>query len=283
MFLILLQHIFYILFFIEITRKIIDFKNKKIIVLGGSSGLGLELCKLIKSLGGSVTVVGRNKEKLKKLENEFTIKNYDITEEFIKDSCTYDYIFCCVGQSTPKYFTDTSDEEIKKMLLQNLYSPVNALKLFYKYNTKPFTYTVIASSLALYSIPGYSVYSATKAGLLNLFNAAKLETKKVQIKIYLTSTIYTEAFEIENRIKPQLTKSFESTSFNKYCSPEQRAFDLIRSMGYRNIIASDIFTYLTMINKECECVKDYVFLPVAVIYNLIFNLYCKYFFRELLK
>lgn len=279
----ILKMLFMVLYSLEITRKKIQFKNRKIIILGGSSGLGLALGKLLKSLGGDVTIVGRNVKKLENLKNQFKILSLDISTHFLNESCDYDFIFCCVGTSIPKYYFDHTNEEIQKLINQNYYSVINALKEFTKYNTKKFTYIMVASSLALYSLPGYSVYSSMKSALLNFFEAAMYEHKNVSLKIYLTSTIYTDAFEEENKIKPETTKKFESFSYNQFCSAENRAFDLIRSMGYRNMIASDLFTYLSMINRNCECLKDYIFLPFGVIYNAIFNFYKKNFFKKMIE
>ncbi|WP_218917195.1 SDR family NAD(P)-dependent oxidoreductase [Niabella ginsenosidivorans] len=41
-------------------------QNKKIIVTGGSSGIGLATAQMLKKAGTLVTVTGRNKEKLNK-------------------------------------------------------------------------------------------------------------------------------------------------------------------------------------------------------------------------
>ncbi|MGK4569265.1 SDR family NAD(P)-dependent oxidoreductase [Flavobacterium sp. 3HN19-14] len=48
----------------------INFSGKTFLVTGGTSGIGLEICRHIAGFGGNLIVTGRNEEKLKALENE---------------------------------------------------------------------------------------------------------------------------------------------------------------------------------------------------------------------
>ena len=48
----------------------IDFKNKNILITGGSGGIGKELVKKFVSLGGNVLGTGTNTEKLDLLKKE---------------------------------------------------------------------------------------------------------------------------------------------------------------------------------------------------------------------
>ena len=41
-----------------------DFKHKQLLILGGSSGIGREVAKIMLTYGVSVTIVGRNADKL---------------------------------------------------------------------------------------------------------------------------------------------------------------------------------------------------------------------------
>ena len=47
-----------------------EFKNKKAIIVGGSSGIGKEVAKLLLQKGGKVMIVGRNKNKLTECETD---------------------------------------------------------------------------------------------------------------------------------------------------------------------------------------------------------------------
>ena len=61
----------------------IDFTNKRILVTGATSGIGLEICRQISNYGGSVVGIGRNAEMLNLLTNQlinFKGIRYDLSD-----------------------------------------------------------------------------------------------------------------------------------------------------------------------------------------------------------
>ena len=48
----------------------IEFKNKRALIIGGSSGIGKATAKLLLQHGAHVTITGRNKAKLLECETE---------------------------------------------------------------------------------------------------------------------------------------------------------------------------------------------------------------------
>ncbi|MDP0507268.1 MAG: SDR family oxidoreductase [Fusobacterium sp. JB019] len=60
-------------------------KNKKVLITGGSSGIGLAIAKKFISEGAIVVITGRNIERLKKAEKEINNKNLSIIEWDISD------------------------------------------------------------------------------------------------------------------------------------------------------------------------------------------------------
>ena len=47
-------------------KNFFDFKNKNVLIMGGSSGFGAEIAKLFNSQGSKVWIAGRNLKKIKK-------------------------------------------------------------------------------------------------------------------------------------------------------------------------------------------------------------------------
>ncbi len=52
-----------------------SFSDKRALIVGGSSGMGLETARLLVHAGASVTLVGRSQEKLESAYSTFTIRN----------------------------------------------------------------------------------------------------------------------------------------------------------------------------------------------------------------
>lgn len=74
----------------QIMLKPNTFQNKKIIVTGGGSGLGLKMADFFKQLGGNVAIIGRDEEQLKDTTKTFKfdyyhtcdLKSHDSINEF---------------------------------------------------------------------------------------------------------------------------------------------------------------------------------------------------------
>jgi 3-oxoacyl-[acyl-carrier protein] reductase len=57
------------------------FKNKVIVITGGTSGIGLETAKKFVSEDAEVVIIGRNEDKLKKVERELNFKTLSIVAD----------------------------------------------------------------------------------------------------------------------------------------------------------------------------------------------------------
>lgn len=273
-------HIFLIL---ELTKKLIFWKNKRVLVLGGSSGLGLEIAKILKEKQANVTIAARTISTLKNLKDmhQFDILQIDLNDETVEiGEPNYDFIFCCVGNCRPKYFLDQEKNDISEFINANYVSTCRIFRSFVIKSKSPFTFIFIASSLALFTFPGYSSYSPTKAAISSFFESLIYEFKNVTLKIYYPSTIFTPGFERENITKPELTRTFESVSYGKSCEPRNRAISLLRQMQFRNRISSDTLTYFSIINQQCETVYDLFLLPLAVICNQIARIAVRFHFND---
>lgn len=172
--------------------------GKNVVLTGASSGIGKEITKiLIERFNCFVLGIARNEEKMLKLLEELgnkkeklSYKLFDVSsktnwEDFAKflekENISVDVLINCAGV-LPNFdkFENYDLETIEKVLQVNFYSAVFAIKNLLpilRKSEKPMIVNV-ASSAALCTIPGTSIYSASKAALKNFSEALEAENGK---------------------------------------------------------------------------------------------------------
>ncbi|KAH9410633.1 dehydrogenase [Ordospora pajunii] len=258
-------------------------KDKHVLIVGGSSGLGLAFAKILKKAGNTVTITSRSIEKLAALEKEwgFRTKMMDVgCIGTCLDSTAYEYIFCCAGIAHPSYFIDQPFDRFQESISTNYLGTVAVLSHYARVNKRPFAFIMVSSTLSLFTFPGFGSYSPSKAALVSLFYTVRDEMEKLGIYLYIynTASILTPGYIRENATKPSYTRSIEEMSVP--CSAEQRAMTFLNAMHTRRAVPSDTFTYLCQIRHDCECMIDYLLFPVAVVVVCASKAFCKWRFRR---
>ncbi|KAM0688624.1 3-dehydrosphinganine reductase [Conglomerata obtusa] len=261
-----------------LPKRSIDFSNKKALIIGGSSGLGLSLAKLLKKLNADVTIASRNVSSFQKMFNTYIL---DVTnlESFTKLESSYDYIFCCAGSAKAQYFSDLHPSDYRSQFELNYMGTINSLYHFYKHNKRPFSFIMISSTTAYFTFPGYSAYAPTKAALKSFFDSAFMEMKKSNINLYIyyVNSMETPGFENENATKPSFTKEIEGSA--GMC-PDFAARRLINGMAQNNVIVSDLLTNFFRVKSEACSLTDYLMVPFSFMIYPLIRLFVKIKFRK---
>ena len=165
-----------------------------------------------------------------------------------------DIIWCCAGSSHPTLFLDMPVEQIRGQMDSNYFSSAYiahaALQAWLRPKDKkslttehsesqqtkgsslaPRHLIFTSSFLGLYSIASYGAYSPSKTALRCLSDTLSQEVKlyegaypaepRIRLHTIFPAGITGEAFDAENRIKPDLTKKFEESDVPQ--SPEECA------------------------------------------------------------
>jgi NAD(P)-dependent dehydrogenase (short-subunit alcohol dehydrogenase family) len=108
-----------------------DFKQKQALIVGGSSGIGREIAKMLLTRGASVTIVGRNSDKLQSVIADLQpfghvqawqvdISDRPATLKLVARIATEltdaDYLVNAAGVFAPKSFLDHSDADYDRYL-----------------------------------------------------------------------------------------------------------------------------------------------------------------------
>ena len=200
----------------------IDFKNKNILITGGSGGIGKELVKKFVSLGGNVLGTGTNTEKLDLLKKEYPnilVKRFDMSEhsrivEFI-DNVTLelgglDILINNAGINIDNLSLRMKDEEWKKVIDINLTSTFLLTKSAIKKMLKnKFGRIVNITSIVGHTGNlGQSNYSASKSAIIGMSKSLAIEYAKKNITINCVSPGFIQSnmtMNIAEKVKLYLT------------------------------------------------------------------------------
>ena len=200
----------------------IDFKNKNILITGGSGGIGKELVKKFVSLGGNVLGTGTNTGKLDLLKKEYPnilVKRFDMSEhsrivEFI-DNVTLelgglDILINNAGINIDNLSLRMKDEEWKKVIDINLTSTFLLTKSAIKKMLKnKFGRIVNITSIVGHTGNlGQANYSASKSAIIGMSKSLAVEYAKKNITINCVSPGFIQSnmtMNLAEKVKLYLT------------------------------------------------------------------------------
>ena len=170
-----------------------DLKGKKAVVTGGGSGYGKGIAAALVAAGAEVWITGRNREKLAAAARETGAKAVvaDVTR-----GADWDRVFAevgdvdilvnnagCGGRIAP--LAEQDDDGIAAVIAANLTGAIlgsaRAARLMAPRGKG--VIVNVSSVCALHAWPGWSVYTAAKAGLLKFSHALHTEMRPRSVKV----------------------------------------------------------------------------------------------------
>lgn len=175
--------------------------NRVVWITGASTGIGFELAKVFAKSGYTIVATARRKSRLVSLVSEIRFAGHEAyafvcdvrsersiisTKKKILEKCgTIDILINNASITTFKSFIDTKPPEFDDILETNLRGSYlttrTVLPIFMK---KKRGHIINILSVAAQTVfTNSSAYSASKAGMLALFNVLRAEVRKYNIKI----------------------------------------------------------------------------------------------------
>lgn len=237
-----------------------DFKEKVVLITGGSSGIGADCAKHFAKLGANVVIVGRNVDRLVEVSHEITSKGFeeplvivaDVTkdsERIIKETIDQfgklDVLVNNAGMMTEENIENITMEAFDFTMDVNLRSIVFLTQLAIPYLAKNQGNIVNVSSTAgVKAVPNLLSYCMSKSSLDMFTKCVALEvaSKGVRVNSVNPAAIKTPLFKtmgIDHDAEQELYKAYKE----KY--PLGRVGEVSDTSAAIAYLASDAACFIT--------------------------------------
>jgi NAD(P)-dependent dehydrogenase (short-subunit alcohol dehydrogenase family) len=216
----------------------INFKNKTIVITGGSKGIGLEITKTFLKHQANVIVLARNKPK-RKIQSkgnagyfiECDIRNTESIDSAIKDIASkYKSIDVLINNAGGAPMADslTASPKFHEAIIDlNLTAPLNLSQKIAKKMIKQKTVSNIiniSSVTATRPTPGSAAYGAAKGALVNLTKTLAVEwAPKIKVNSIIVGYIETENSILHYGSKSEIKKVAKTIPLKRMGQPQDVA------------------------------------------------------------
>ena len=244
-----------------------DYKDKSILITGGTSGIGLELARILAAHGARLFLFARSQDNLIKTINDLqTIQSgeyhgipTDVSDPYqaaqsvkgvIEMAGVPDLLINCAGAAHPGYVQDLDLEIFRWMMDVNYFGAVYVTKAVLPgmIERKSGYIVNIASLVAVVGMYSYTAYGASKFALRGFSDALRMEMKPhgIQVSIVYPADTDTPQLTYENQYKPaELKQILKILPALDPIPPEQVARAIVDGIDrQKNVIIPDLGTSL---------------------------------------
>jgi len=220
------------------------FRGRHAIVTGGSAGIGFAIARRLTELGGTVTLVARNPERLEQAAAELgnartlalDLADGDAVAEALPRELAEqpaDLLVNCAGVSTVAEFTDFEPADLRREMDINYFGAVWATRavLPHFFERSAGHILNVGSTASLIGIHGYGAYSPAKFALYGLSEVlrAELAPRGIGVTIVLPTSTRTGMLERELEEAPPQTRRIVTSQ--RILEPEEVADAALKAVA----------------------------------------------------
>lgn len=207
----------------------LNFRGRRVLITGGSSGIGLAAAKRLVRDGARVVIAARDASRLERarqgLQAEcqqggtITPVSVDVRNDSSVEGCVrstiavlggLDLLLLSAGEAHAGRFTETFPEVARALMETNYFGAVRATRSALPHLTASRGHISFVSSMAgIAAIYGYTAYGATKFAVSGFAESLRQEVKPmgVGVSVLCPADTDTPQLEAENRTKPAETRA----------------------------------------------------------------------------
>jgi NAD(P)-dependent dehydrogenase (short-subunit alcohol dehydrogenase family) len=230
-----------------------DFKNKNVVITGGTTGIGLATAKAFINAGANVWITGRNASNLQKATEEIgssklltvvsdtsKLEDISILEKAVADSGNkLDVLFLNAGIAKFEGIEQVTEENFDAQFNTNVKGHFFTMQKLLPHLADGAAVVFTSSTVATASNSGASIYSATKGALNRIAKIAanELAGRKIRVNIVSPGPILTPGLE---GAVPEGAKDFlaGATALQRIGDPDEIAKTVL-------FLASDAASFIT--------------------------------------
>lgn len=227
------------------------YRGKKVLIVGGSKGIGRALAEHLGKQGAAVWVAARGESALQETVDAmkagggagpFGYVSMDVTDfEAVQAGCDaaiagmggLDVLVCNSGFAVSGTFAESPLGQFDQMMSVNFMGHVHAAKALMPHfiGQGSGDICLVSSMMGFLPLFGYPAYSASKFAIIGFGESLRQELKKHQVRVtmYYPPTTKTPGLDKENEDKPPEVWALESESgFNKTYEADQVASSMAK-------------------------------------------------------
>jgi NAD(P)-dependent dehydrogenase (short-subunit alcohol dehydrogenase family) len=172
------------------------YQGKKVVIIGGTSGMGLATAKMLLDGGARVLVTGRSRAGLDSAQKELgksalvvssdarSLTDIDALASQVKTEFgTFDLLFVNAGFSIPKPLDSVTEAVYDEMFNLNAKGPFFAVQKLAPLINKGGSVVLTTSVANVKGLPGQTTYGAAKAALRSLARTLAVELLHREIRV----------------------------------------------------------------------------------------------------
>ena len=182
-----------------------NLSNKKIVIIGGSSGIGFAIAKAAVEANANVVIVSRNSDKLNDAKQRLNnlvetcvadIRDLSQLELLFQKIGAFDHLQLTASEISFGHFDSLPMNDAKAMFDSKFWCPYQAVKAALPYLNKQGSVTFYSGAYSqMPKTPGASVAAAINSAVEGLSRALAVELAPIRINTITPGIVDTELFE----------------------------------------------------------------------------------------